>query len=497
MCYFFPRLRTPTVHVTVIVMRGLVPALALATLAITLIGCDENFLTREPPSEQPVESFYQSAEDARVAVNAAYEVLDNAPFYRAAWKVDEVPADDVILINTSGGEHDNFTFNASSSFLQEMWSINYQGIFRANLVLDRVPGIEMDEDLKARYLAEAKFLRAYYYWWLTTLFGDVPLLTEPPEGPEDAEVAKSPQSEIYAQMILDLEGAAEVLPAAYPDEQVGRATKGAAQALLGKVYLYDENYSEAERWLQMVIDSETYELLPSFQDVFIVENNNESILEIQYNIRNSHSRPGDLLPRSGGDANMQPTQDLVDAFEDYSGPDSDGVFDGKDPRLYYSVWRDGDDFDEVFPTFRTDWTTTGYAVKKGLYPVERFPSNPSWNWPLIRLADVLLMYAEAANENGDLSAAREAVNRVRARVNMPSIPTAEYPAGNEQEMFEAIVHERRAELAFEYHRYNDLRRWGLAPEQLGALGYEPRNRYYPIPQGEIDVNESLEQNPDY
>ena len=133
-----------------------------------------------------------------------------------------------------------------------------------------------------------------------------------------------------------------------------------------------------------------------------------------------------------------------------------------------------------------------------MLPFRRNLAESGTNWPIIRYADVLLMYAEAANENGKIQEAIDALNRVRARVDMPPYPTGKWTVSNQEEVFDAIVHERRVELAFEYHRYNDLRRWGLAEEVLGPLGYiAPRNEYMPLPQAEVDTNPNLVQNPNW
>ena len=151
----------------------------------------------------------------------------------------------------------------------------------------------------------------------------------------------------------------------------------------------------------------------------------------------------------------------------FEGP---AAINGRDPRLFYSIFREGDPYDAVEPIFKSTWTPTGFARKKGSYPVIRTNNgNLGRNFSLIRLADVILMYAEAANENNKPDDAIDAINIVRRRVGMPDLPTAEYPVDSKAEIFRAIVHERRVELAFEYIRLDDLRRWGLAVQELGPL----------------------------
>jgi len=470
------------------------------------IGC-EDYLDKVPPSSLSTDNFFQTEADALSAINASYAPLQLRGLYSEDYpKVAEVPSDDIAIDNTSGLSFDDFGFSPAESQIDNVYTLNYEGIGRANLVIDRVPGIEMDADLKARIIAEAKFLRALYYWHLASVFGEVPIILFPPETTEEAEIPKSPVNEVYNQIITDLQEAIAVLPASYDDANVGRATSGAARSLLGKTYLYAERYPEAEATLLEVINSGQYSLIDDFSQIIIESNENhaESIFEVQYqdiggggwagqdgaNANETTLRERLNYPNGkGGFGNLLPTQSIVDEFEE------------GDPRLEASVFREGDEYDpttEGEEVFLSAWTPTGYAIKKGMLPFRRNIVNSGTNWPIIRYADVLLMYAEAANENGKIDEALNALNQVRARVGMPPYPTAEYPASNQQEVFEAIVHERRVELAFEYHRYNDLRRWGLASEVLGPLGFtSPRNDFMPLPQAEVDTNPELVQNPNF
>jgi len=485
--------------------------LILTAILTTLVfhGCNESFLEKSPPSSLSEANFFQTEEDAISAINAAYGSLQMRGLYSEDYpKVAEVPADDITIDNTSGLSFDDFGFSPAESQIDNVYSLSNEGVFRANQVLARVPDIDMDEALKSRILGEAKFLRALYYWHLTSVFGQVPLLTEPPETVAESEVPKASLEELYDQMIQDLQEAIQALPARseYDEANLGRATSGAAQALLGKVYLYAEMYPEAEAAFLQVINSGEYSLVPDFSQIIIEsnDNNQESVFEVQYTdvggggwatIDGAGANETTLRERlnypngRGGFGNLLPTQEIVDEFEE------------GDPRLEASVFRQGDVYDpttEGEEIYQSAWTPTGYAIKKGMLPFRRNLVESGTNWPIIRYADVLLMYAEAANENGSQAEAIDALNMVRDRVDMPHYPTADYPVSNQQEVFEAIVHERRVELAFEYHRYNDLRRWGLAEAELGNLGYQaPRNRYMPLPQAEVDTNPELEQNPNY
>lgn len=490
-------------------------AVALASGVVLLavaLGCSDDFLTRTPPSSLSTATFYQTEEDAVSAINAVYATMQKNPLYGRNYdKVTIVPSDDAKIHNTVGEVFENHTFNPSTSQIMDVFSGLYEGIFRANLVLQEVPEIDMPEDKKNRILGEARFLRAFYYWHLGANFGDVPLIEEAyPNNPEKAQKPKVEVGQIYDVAISDLQQAVDALPSSYGSSNVGRATSGAARALLGKVHLYDENYGEAESTFQQVVNSGRYELMPSHEEMFKTDNNKEYIFEIQYkdtggsvwgsqdnaNLNEGHLRSRLNLPEGGGGfGNIPPTQDIVDAFED------------GDPRLDYAIWMEGDDYGEPGEfnesgTYNPEWSPTGFSLRKGLVPLQAFDSDISTNYPVIRLADVLLMYAEAANENGNRSDAIDAINRVRDRSDMPTYPDSDAPYSvdensSKQEVFESIVHERRVELAFENHRYLDLKRWGLAQDELADLGFQGKHRYLPLPQQEIDTNQELEQNPDW
>jgi tetratricopeptide (TPR) repeat protein len=469
---------------------------SLTVIVLFLGGCDDDFLEKTPPDRLLEEGFINSEERVELAVNGVYQQLQVSDLYGDYLpKFLGVPSGEILLSNTQPLALNNFSFDASDTYMLNIYAALYQGIKRANTVINEAPAVEMDEALKGRYIAEAKFLRAFYYWHLTNMWGDVILITETVDNPDEVLIPKSPQSEIYAFIVKDLQEAIPSLPVSYGPSDVGRITIGAAKAMLGKVYLYMEDYQQAEAILSEVIDSGTYELMDEFDQVWNpnFENNRESLFEVQFadiggpgtSTRNQSHLPG----VNGGTGSHVPTQRMVDAFED------------NDPRLGYSIFRSGDIFapdlttasinlDTYVPT----WSATGYNVRKGMVPI-RYLEGAGTNYPLIRFADVLLMYAEAANELGLIDEARNAVNRVRQRpsVNMPELTAAE--TGTKESMFAAIVQEREVELAFENHRFSDLRRWGLADDVLGPIGYLPKHRYFPLPQLEVDINPQLVQSP--
>ena len=266
-------------------MKYIYKILTLSCLALSLGSCEKDFLDKTPPDAIPVDGFFNSAERAEQGVNAIYATLQTTELYSNTMsKLYTPPTGEVVLTNTGGYGFNDFTYSAADGILMDVYGKLYEGVFRANTVIKEVPLMEdIDASLQSRLVGEAKFLRAFYYWHLTTLWGDVPLFTEPFEVPSDALVAKSTRAAIYEVMIQDLIDAEAVLPEVYGASDLGRATKGAAQALLGKVYLYDENYEQAEVWLGEVIDSELYDLVENFGDVINInsENNVESVFEIQ------------------------------------------------------------------------------------------------------------------------------------------------------------------------------------------------------------------------
>lgn len=470
-------------------------------LSVILLGaCDKEFLEKTPPDRLPEEGFINSADRVRMAVNGIYQQLQSSDLYGDYLpKFIGVPAGEILLSNTQPLAINNFSFDASDSYMLNIYAAFYQGIQRANWVISAAPAVEMDEGLKARYIAEAKFLRAFYYWNLTNMWGDVIIISEPIAHPDDVLIAKSPQADVYAFIIEDLTAAITDLPpvTAYGTNDIGRASKGAAQSMLGKAYLYIKDYENAFKLFDEVIKSEDYDLMDEFDHIWNrnYENNRESIFEVQFadiggsgtGTRNQSHLPG----VNGGTGSHVATQLIVDAFEP------------NDPRLGYSIFREGDVFAPELSnaninldTYRATWSATGYNIRKGMVPI-LYLQGAGTNYPVIRFADVLLMYAEAANELGMLDEAREAVNRVRQRpsVNMPPLTGEE--TSDKASMFEAIVHERQVELAFENHRFSDLRRWGLAEQELGSLGYLPKHRFFPLPQLEDDMNPALDQNPDW
>ena len=360
----------------------------------------------------------------------------------------------------------------------------------------------MDEVLKNRIIGEAKFIRAYSYFNLVNVFGRVPLKLFPQISTETIHVPLSEASVVYQQIEKDLTEAVAVLPVKYEKPDLGRVTKGAALAMLGKVSLYQQKWSAALGYFQQVDALGIYHLLPNFADNFKLahENSVESIFEIQQ-LANQNPGLGNQLNQwlapaaDGGYYFDAPTQSLVDAYE------KSGTGE-VDPRLDASIGRDGQPWLNG-DLFVAAWSPTGYLTKKHQQPLSEVSAalkgDGDLNYIYMRYADLLLMKAEAFNENGQADSARANLNKVRqrARASFTGTPPTDLLADittlDKNSLATAIQQERRVELAQEFHRYFDLMRWGktVAETALGTSFNYEKNRYQPIPQKETDANQGI------
>ena len=532
--------------------------MAAGWIALILLAtsCSKDFLDRDPVIGSVASNFYQTAEDAEAAVIACYaplqlEITEGTHF---RWWFGDIVSDDA----DKGGSGDtdapdllqfaNFTGDASSTIVLGEWKTAYKGIAYCNTVLENVPPIDMDEFQKLEILGEAHFLRAYWYFNLVTTFGGVPLVTETLAPSEYAQPRASAEA-IWAQIISDLEEAASNLPlkSDYGTSQTGRATSGAAAALLAKTHLYLGNWEDCRIRCEEVLGSGEYSLDPDYGNIFAEagENGSGSIWEIQY-ANNSGGNWGAQFWSEGSYTNVfqrargsfsgygfnLPTQNFVDEFDVWENViTQDGVNIGtfEDPRLGYTVYSLGDN--------ASDWGTltedaTGmphpYYARKYFNPASELAPfgdpNPNGgsNDRVIRLADVYLMHAEACNRLGADDKALESLEMVRNRAVQPlfdelqagySFPqeAQQYEAARVallqavsidetlagEAMLEAIWHERRVELGLEGHRFFDVVRQGRAAEVFE--GFVPgKSEVFPIPNSEITLsNGALTQNPGY
>jgi len=485
-------------------------------LGVSLVACREDFLEKSPIVGTTEENFYRTEADAIAAVNAAYAALQFqlSPAGHFRWFWGDIMSDDAV----KGGSGDNdvnallqletFKGPTNTDLLEAEWSADYEGIYRANVVLEKVPPIEMDAVLKARILGEARFIRAWQFYNLVTMFGGVPL-ADHVLAPSEYNMPRATADEVWDLIESDLVTAIPALwkRSEYSAADLGRITRGSAQALLVKTYLWREKWAEAKAVAEDIINSNEYQLVANYADIFPVygENNSESVFEIQYmnasggNWGKNNANEGsftNVFTRARGQFagygfNI-PTQEFVDEFF------KEGF---EDPRLASTVFRLGDEMGD-----RGTFTIDATGGSPYLYYSKKYFSNKSEDAPfgdpnpnggsndrVIRYADVLLMHAEAAYHTGDETAARSSLNQVRSRVKIPDI------SYSGPELLEAIYRERRLELGLEAHRFFDLVRTGRAPQVLGSLGFVAGvHELFPIPQSQIQAtNGALTQNPGY
>lgn len=489
-------------------------------------SCDEDVLDKNNPSQLSTATFFRTNAQAVSAVNAIYAGLQGNNLYnREYFFLHDLLSDDCqtggAQLETVRAQVLNGVYDGSNKLVIDVWRGSYRVILRSNFVINNLPEAEeVSDNLKTRLLGEARFLRAWSYFELVSLWGPVPLVAELATTPEGTPRAES-EDMIYNLIFEDLGIAEQNLPlkSEYSGADVGRATKGAAQALAGKIHLFRGNYQAARDELQKVIDSGEYGLVDRFLDNFQEENENneESIFEVQFStdfgVADAWNGDGQGIAEItfrgqeyGPNAwrNVIPSNSVVAEFETVAnGAEKD------DPRSEYSFFRIGDPFNggqDVLTAddVQGDITKPSWKKYQMIYKVPNENSESGINFRVIRYADVLLMMAEAENELNGPAAALPYINQVRARadVDMPPYPTALYPASTQEEMFDAIVHERRVELAGEQIRNRDIRRWRrqgkLDSEPIPV--YQPRHDRLPIPFVEIDNNSALDnsdQNPGY
>lgn len=485
----------------------------LTGCALLMSGCSKNFTNSQAAllGQPAATQFWKTSADATSAVNSIYGNLrswNNTAF--AAIAVESMGSDDVLKGSTAGDAtfmnlYNTFTVTASEGQLDGFWTAQYQNINFCNQVLDNIPAISMDGTLKARYLAEAKFVRAYSYFRLERAFGNIPLVLQVPTGAALNPKQSTPTA-VWAAIEQDLTDAAAVLPATYGPSDVGRATKGAALALHAKVAMYQKKWSDVLNYTNQVIALNVYSLFPDYYQMFRLANENcsESIFEIQCDyvagnddINSSQysqvQADRDVSPSVGWGFNV-PTQDLVNEFET------------GDPRLTGTVMMAGTTTPsgDVVPQPQAG-SPTMYNMKSYVpFAIAALAPNQGCqqNVRVIRYADVLLMNAEANNELGNTSAALASLELVRARARATSAdPANDLPAvttTDQTALRNAIYHERRVELAMEFDRYFDVIRQGRGATVFGPRNWTSKNQYWPIPQPEIDNSGGvLVQNPGY
>jgi len=491
--------------------------LYIAAGCMVLASCSKNFTSQKDTllGAPAGADFWKNADAATAgrAVNAMYGSLrtwNNTAF--AAICIENVGSDDAVKGSVSNdatfiNQYDNFTVDPSEGQLDGFWSGQYVNINFCNQVLDNVPNVNMDGTLKNRYLAEAKFIRAYSYFRLVRAFGNIPLVLHVPDSAASLNPPQVTADKVWAAIEQDLTDAAAVLPASYGPSDIGRATKGAALALHAKAALYQKKWADVVTYTNQVIALNVYDLFPDFYQEFRYANENsvESVFEIQcdyvpgnddLNSSQYSQIQGnrDASPSAGWGFNV-PTNDLKNEFE------------AGDPRLVGTIMMAGTTTPsgDVVPTPAAG-APDKYNMKSYVpFAVAVMSGNQGCgqNVRVIRFADVLLMNAEGLNESGQTAAALIPLERVRARARATSDdPSTDLPAVTSTDqgtVRSAIYHERRVELGMENDRYFDVIRQGRAATVFGPLGWKAnKNETWPIPQVEIDNSGGiLKQNPGY
>ncbi len=468
-------------------------------LLFIISSCSEDFLERPPQALQTSENFFQTEDHALQALNAVYAHLRSFNVHVFAYLgVTDIASDDAEKGSVPGDaaflqDINDFTLDANNTAVNGIWSGYYQGIFRANQVLENVPEIEMNEDLKTRILAEARFLRAYFYFFLVRTYGDLPLIDRP-LNPDEYFQARIPASQIYDFILADLQFAEANLPAKsqYASSEMGRATNGAAKGFLAKVYLFQNDFQNALAKAEEVIDSGEYALYPDYEEIFrqAGEHSSESLFEVS----------ALALEQGGGSHQFNEVQGIRGNPNNgwgFNNPSDDliAAYEPGDPRLGATIIVNGDtlpngDIVQADPNMGSNARFNKKAWLPEVPPIGF--GNSGSNIRLLRFADVILIGAESANELGNSALALNYVNliRERARQGNPDI-LPDIDIMDQTALRNAIYQERRVELAMEQHRYFDLVRQGRAQEVFAGLGMNwvpGKHEVFPIPQAEIDLS---------
>ena len=487
----------------------------LLTGVFAINSCNENDLELTDPNQITPETYFANEAQVQAAVNAAYANLQTVGLYgRLIWYMFD---------NMSQENEDNpqmepdkrtfkeFTFNSTNGEIRDFWDTCFRGINKANFVIgsaaiiDAIPENELSSTNRQKFYGEARFLRAQYYFMLVNRFGNVPLHNGDFSQPEGKPI--SPKADVINLIIEDLEFASANLLSKGVEDQ-GRATKGAAQALLGKVLLYENRHAEA---LISFNKMSGYDLEVDFYDNFKEETEHgiESVWEVQYDLTlGTGNKWGGAVVGSGQNHATFRGQDYgnLNWFNCYPSDDLFDSYEAGDNRVNGTMYFVGDTYNNGNNTMEaanfvaeSDEKPRAWKKYQNYYKQTDEVQESGINAKVIRYADVLLMMAECANEVTSQSEAVGLINRVRERAGFGpnSLPTTLSQA----QVFEAIVQERKVELAGEQVRFDDLIRWGRAATFLAGTGYQDGiHRLWPIPDQEISSNPnvtSADQNPGY
>lgn len=479
--------------------------IAIALLGFSFSSCSD-FLEQNPQTDLSENDFYKTADDILSAVNGAYSSLQEGDIYGNWYVFGEIPSDNtrnqLSGSVTTQNEFDQFYIDTQNSMIANFWKAAYKVINRTNTILGRIDGIEINTELANRYKLECKFIRALMYFNLVRVYGDVPLVLKEISISESYDILREPKENVYNQIIADLKEAQD-LPVSHSTAEDGRATQGAAKALLANVYMTLHKYAEAETILAEIINSGRYSLLENtpgslnidgYKNVFSPVNHNskEGIFEIQFlkggygegsNYANNFAPENsgtNVVAVGGTGGNNIPEMDIYNAYEE-----GDLRRDFSMSLGYYDNRKNN------------EWVESRYVCKFMDVPYQN--NDASNNYPVIRYADVILMYAEALNQNGKTAEACKYLNMTRRRgfgYQTTETSPVDLQTTDKAQFALMVEQERRVELAFENHRWFDLIRTGRAVEVMRSKGFSlnETNLICPIPQKQIDVNPKLTQN---
>lgn len=471
-------------------MKKIITSIIIVILLVSS-SCSKNFIDRPPVSSATTDALYKTDKDFSDALIGAYQALRNQ--YASMWQFGDLRGDDAwiqISNQPSSTAVDVFSINSSDALLNNTWANYYIVINRINNVLTKIADADAGVvKNKERYIGEAKFIRALAYFDLVRIFGDVQLITDVPSTEKVAATPRTPVAQIYSELIVkDFLDAATKLPVSYTGTEVGRATKGAAKALLGKVYLTLKDFTSAETVLTELTKAPyTYALLPNFNDLFDYtknEHHSEYVFDIEYE---------EGLGGLGSIFTNQFMPNVTNLLNYYG--IKGGFGESLSPTtLFVNLWQSGDKRKDITVQCCGSWknpttgavttfnssTSQSYTMK---YITAVGTANDSRaNWKVVRYADVLLMLAEALNENAKTDAALAPLNLVHKRAGL-----TEYSGLTQAEARDKIALERRFELAFEGHRWFDLVRTGKALSALTPVGMKDYMTVFPVPLSQVKV----------
>ncbi|MEQ9221744.1 MAG: RagB/SusD family nutrient uptake outer membrane protein [Cyclobacteriaceae bacterium] len=522
-------------------MKSTTIRIYIATLSMLLVfSCNDDFLERAPLDTPSLETFWETEDHAEMWVNNLYTGLEGAEH-----SIFEAFSDNAWGRAGSGANQvAQGSFTTSDGHVNQYWDYRY---IRLSLeffeYIDQIPDISQSK--VDELTGQVRFMLAYQYYRLMTLYRDVPLVTTP-LAIADSDVPKNTKAEVLTYILDQLEQSIDLLPLDWPDSENGRITKGAAMALKARVLLYNERWAEAAQAAKDVMDLGIYELHPNYGELFLRDFNNQTdevILAHQY-AESVGTHPGQGIVRRyapvylGGFALILPTDELQESFQmadgsafDWNNPThAANPFDNRDSRFYHTFMWQGRDYngapvDYTGSEFRFAWTYLNY-VKYVADLQNRFWDT--WvNWVIFRYADILLMYAEATNEaTGPDDSVYDVLDEIRDRVDMPPVDRLTY--SDQASLREFIRSERRVELAGEGLRYFDIIRWKTAEDVLNhevksvdltdwvdlpkdgegnsllpvkdvqTRIFNPAKHYvWPIPQDAIDRSNNLEQHTEW